>query len=171
MQRTGQDLLNFRILIADGFDPMRKIYRQILMELGVRQFECCSDGEQVLECLRKLDPHILITECNMSPMDGFELTRVIRAGEAEISRELPIIMVTAHTEMDHVENARDAGVTEVLAKPISAILLFTRIAHILRHPRPFITSDVFIGPDRRRSERSIGMPDRRSPVARASSVA
>ena len=63
---------------------------------------------------------------------------------------IPIIMVTGHTERHRVEAARDAGVTEILAKPITAQNLFSRIGEIVDHPRPFVKSVDYFGPDRRR---------------------
>ena len=51
---------------------------------------------------------------------------------------VPIIMITGHTEKHRVEAARDAGVTEFLAKPITAANLFARIAEIVERPRAFV---------------------------------
>jgi hypothetical protein len=49
-----------------------------------------------------------------------------------------------------VEAARDAGVTEFLAKPITAHDLFSRIAEIVERPRGFVRCESYFGPDRRR---------------------
>ena len=61
-------------------------------------------------------------------------------------------MITGHTEKHRVEAARDAGVTEFLAKPITAANLFARIAEIVERPRAFVRSDSYFGPDRRRHQ-------------------
>jgi DNA-binding response OmpR family regulator len=63
---------------------------------------------------------------------------------------VPIIMITGHTEKYRVEEARDAGVTEFLAKPITAHNLFARIAEIVERPRAFVRCTDYFGPDRRR---------------------
>jgi hypothetical protein len=47
--------------------------------------------------------------------------------------------------------ARDAGVTEFLAKPISANALYQRVLNIVANPRPFIKTKTYFGPDRRRN--------------------
>jgi DNA-binding response OmpR family regulator len=60
-------------------------------------------------------------------------------------------MITGHTEKHHVEAARDAGVTELLAKPITAANLFARIAEIVERPRAFVRCGHYFGPDRRRT--------------------
>jgi two-component system, chemotaxis family, chemotaxis protein CheY len=61
-------------------------------------------------------------------------------------------MITGHTEKYRVEAARDAGVTEFLAKPITAHNLFARIAEIVERPRAFVRCDTYFGPDRRRHQ-------------------
>jgi two-component system, chemotaxis family, chemotaxis protein CheY len=64
---------------------------------------------------------------------------------------VPIIMLTGHSEKKRVTAARDAGVTEFLAKPISAKSLYERVLNIVVNPRPFIRAKGYFGPDRRRN--------------------
>ena len=59
-------------------------------------------------------------------------------------------MLTGHTEADRVMEARDAGVTEFLAKPVSALQLFQRIRTIIEAPRQYVRTADYFGPDRRR---------------------
>jgi DNA-binding response OmpR family regulator len=63
-------------------------------------------------------------------------------------------MLTGHTEKARVTAARDAGITEFLAKPISAKALYQRIANVVANPRPFIKTKTYFGPDRRRNASS-----------------
>ena len=60
-------------------------------------------------------------------------------------------MLTGHSEKKRVVSARDAGVTEFLAKPISAKGLYQRIVNVVANPRPFIKTKTYFGPDRRRN--------------------
>ena len=60
-------------------------------------------------------------------------------------------MLTGHTEKARVTAARDAGITEFLAKPISAKALYQRIVNVVANPRPFIKTKTYFGPDRRRN--------------------
>jgi hypothetical protein len=57
-------------------------------------------------------------------------------------------MLTGHSEKKRVMAARDAGVTEFLAKPISAKALYQRIINVVANPRPFIKTKTYFGPDR-----------------------
>jgi DNA-binding response OmpR family regulator len=86
----------------------------------------------------------------MKPMDGLEFTREIRLSKRSINPFMPIIMITGHTEKHRVEAARDAGVTEFLAKPITPHSLYSRLAEIVERPRAFVRSESYFGPDRRR---------------------
>jgi DNA-binding response OmpR family regulator len=72
-------------------------------------------------------------------------------------------MLTAHSDKRRVTMARDAGVTEFLAKPVSAKALYQRVMNCVANPRPFIKTRNYFGPDRRRSPTSsyIG-PERRT---------
>jgi CheY-like chemotaxis protein len=86
----------------------------------------------------------------MPIFDGLELTQMIRQPGANSNPYVPIIMLTGHSEKRRVIAARDAGITEFLAKPISAKLLYERILNVVANPRPFIKTKTYFGPDRRR---------------------
>src|SRR6185312_4041372 len=83
--------------------------------------------------------------------DGLELTQMIRQPGANTNPYVPIIMLTGHSEKKRVIASRDAGVTEFLAKPISAKSLYQRVLNIVVNPRPFIKTKTYFGPDRRRN--------------------
>jgi DNA-binding response OmpR family regulator len=87
---------------------------------------------------------------------------MIRQPGANGNPYAPIIMLTGHSEKKRVVAARDAGVTEFLAKPISAKSLYQRVMNVVANPRPFIKTKNYFGPDRRRNvnQNYIG-PERR----------
>jgi DNA-binding response OmpR family regulator len=76
---------------------------------------------------------------------------MIRQPGANSNPYVAIIMLTGHSEKKRVVSARDAGVTEFLAKPISAKGLYQRIVNVVANPRPFIKTKTYFGPDRRRN--------------------
>ena len=95
-------------------------------------------------------------------MDGLEFVRLLRTATNSPNPFVPVIMLTAHTETKRVMEARDAGITEFLAKPISAQQLGSRIRAVIEHPRPFVRAESYIGPDRRRrQDPDFEGPDRR----------
>jgi two-component system chemotaxis response regulator CheY len=85
--------------------------------------------------------------------------------KAKDSRDplVPILMLTAHSELNHVISARDASITDFMTKPVSPSGLYKHIAAMIEHPRQFVRNQKFFGPDRRRrSEDSFDGPNRRS---------
>jgi DNA-binding response OmpR family regulator len=98
----------------------------------------------------------------MPIFDGIELTQMIRQPGANANPFVPIIMLTGHSEKRRVTAARDAGVTEFLAKPLSAKALYERIVSVVINPRPFVRTKTYFGPDRRRNANaSYAGPERR----------
>lgn len=156
------DLSRLRILIVDDYVPIRTILRSVLREFKVSRVIEAGDGEKALDFLAKAGGiDLVITDFQMAPMDGLELTKAIRKGDARIDPYIPVILVSAYTEMHNVVAARDAGVNDFLAKPISANLVYARIRSVIEHPLPFVQADEFFGPDRRRRDRAFGGVDRR----------
>jgi CheY-like chemotaxis protein len=158
---SDYDLANLRLMIVDDYQPMRHIMRGILREWGITHVGEAANGREALEELKNFAADVLITDYRMFPIDGLELTRTIRSGEAGVDPYLPIILITAYTEMNTILDARDAGVNEFLAKPISAKLVYYRIRSIIEHPRPFVRAEEFMGPDRRRRTLPLTGEDRR----------
>jgi hypothetical protein len=75
-------------------------------------------------------------------------------------------MLTAHSEKSRVEVARDAGVTEFCTKPVTAAEMVRKVASVIDRPRPFVRSESYFGPDRRRHDD----PNYRGPERRADRV-
>lgn len=167
MAGTKFDFASVGVMVVDDNRHMRALLCSILHALGFKQVREFGDGETALMHIDELRPDIVITDWHMEPMNGMELVRNIRNAAEETTRYVPIIMLTGHSEADRVRMARDAGVHEFLAKPISAKSLLARIIRIVEHPRPFIKTTDYFGPDRRRRDMGPpeGTPERRKEAA------
>jgi len=141
---------NLKALIVEDNAHMRTLLRAVLNSAGIKQIMDASNGQTALTMLREHKSDLVLCDLAMKPMDGLEFTRRVRNDEHSPNPFVPIIMITGHTEKYRVEAARDAGVTEFLAKPITAHNLFARIAEIVERPRAFVRCDNYFGPDRRR---------------------
>jgi two-component system chemotaxis response regulator CheY len=139
-----------RIIVIDDNAFMRRLIRGLLFGFGVREVYEAEDGASGLDSILAYKPDILITDWEMPILDGIEVTRLIRQQDASSNPFLPIILVTGYSEKARVIQARDAGVTEFLVKPISAKRLHDRILSVVAFPRPFIRTRTYFGPDRRR---------------------
>src|SRR5476651_1762778 len=140
-----------RFLVIDDNAHMRRMLRTLLHGFGAREVHEAEDGAVGLEAFVQHSPDIIITDWAMPVFDGLELTQMIRQPGANSNPYVPIIMLTGHSEKQRVVSARDAGVTEFLAKPISAKGLYERIVNVVANPRPFVKSKTYFGPDRRRN--------------------
>jgi two-component system, chemotaxis family, chemotaxis protein CheY len=145
------DLNRLRVLVIDDNQHMRRILRTLLHSFGTREVYEAEDGASGLEAFTHQLPDIVITDWVMPIFDGLEVTQMIRKPGANANPYVPIIMLTGHSEKKRVLMARDAGVTEFLAKPISAKALYQRILTIVVNPRPFVRTRSYFGPDRRRN--------------------
>ncbi|MBL6938590.1 MAG: response regulator [Alphaproteobacteria bacterium] len=131
---------------------MRALLKALLHALGIAAIFEATDGAGAFDLLRRKEPDLILTDLSMSPVDGLAFVREVRHSPTSPNPYIPIIMVTGHTEKHRVEAARDAGVTEVLAKPIAAGSLIQRIAEIVNRPRAFVRGGEYFGPDRRRRQ-------------------
>lgn len=147
---TDYALDELNVLIVDDSQHMRKLVRTIVNSLGIVEVFEAEDGEQAYDALENFPADIIIVDWNMSPMDGIEFTKQVRMNDDSPNAYVPIIMLTGHTQMERVELARDAGVNEFLAKPVSAKKIYQRIHEILERPRQYIRTSNYFGPDRRR---------------------
>jgi two-component system chemotaxis response regulator CheY len=144
------DLSRLNILVIDDNPHMRTLVREILLGFNVKNVHECRDGSDALDELRQWPADIAIVDWMMEPLDGLDFTRLIRSASDSPNPFLPIIMLTGHTERFRVVEARDAGVTEMLAKPMTANTLYARLKDVIESPRPFIRTATYTGPDRRR---------------------
>jgi len=156
------DFNRLRFLVIDDNAHMRRIIRTLLHGFGARDVYEAEDGAAGLESFTHFVPDIIITDWAMPIFDGLELTQMIRQPGANANPYVAIIMLTGHSEKKRVTSARDAGVTEFLAKPISAKGLYQRIINVVANPRPFVKTRTYFGPDRRRTSSSAYVgPERR----------
>jgi len=94
-------------------------------------------------------------------MDGLELVRRLRMGEGSANPFVPVIMISGYAESRLLAAARDVGINEFMAKPISARALMTRVLSVLQTPRSFVRTAGYFGPDRRRRPMLHNGPERR----------
>ena len=155
-------LKDVKFLIVDDNAFMRAIIRRVLSALHAEQVREAEDGEDALDIMRTFVPDIIILDWEMKPMDGIEFTRKVRLSKDSPNVFTPIIMVSAHSELDSIITARDTGVNEFVVKPISAKSLFDRIQAVIERPRPFVRLESYFGPDRRRKTVEHGGEERRT---------
>jgi chemotaxis protein histidine kinase CheA/ActR/RegA family two-component response regulator len=102
------------VLVVDDSLTVRRVTQRLLQREGFR-VALAADGLQALELLRRERPAVVLSDIEMPRMDGFDLTRHIRA-EAALAG-LPIIMITSRIAPKHREHAQRLGVNHYIGKP------------------------------------------------------
>jgi CheY-like chemotaxis protein len=139
-----------KILLVDDNHHMRMLLAEILKALGVRHIFEASDGAEGLRMMRSHPIDILMTDLSMQPLDGIDFVRLLRQAPDSPNHMCPVIMITGHSTMARVQEARNAGVNEFLAKPLTARGVIERINQVVENPRPYVRTGDYFGPDRRR---------------------
>ena len=112
-----KDLPAARILLVEDNPVNQKIFTRQLNALGM-QVDICSDGTEGVEARKANTPAVILMDCQLPVMDGFEATRRIRKWEADQGYpRIPIIAVTAHVMVGDAEQCFQAGMDDYLAKP------------------------------------------------------
>jgi CheY-like chemotaxis protein len=146
--RVRYDLL--KILLVEDNHYMRVLLAEILRALGVTRIYEANDGAEGLQMMRDHEVDIVMTDLSMQPLDGIDFVRLLRNSPDSPNKMAPVIMVTGHSTLARVHEARDAGVNEFLAKPLTARGVIERLHQAIEHPRPYVRSPDYFGPDRRR---------------------
>jgi len=144
--------VTLRILLVDDHAGMRRLLRAILQAFGIRKIAEAETVAEALEKLREFQPDIAIVDYLFHQGNGLTFVKAVRGGE--IDPLLPIVMVTGSSTGELVAAAREAGVTEFVAKPVRPEALRLRLNEIVLRPRNFIRSATFFGPDRRRNKKA-----------------
>ncbi|MDH5356816.1 MAG: response regulator, partial [Gammaproteobacteria bacterium] len=116
--KNPTDLERLKILVAEDNPVNRE-----LLEAQLEVLQCSADyaenGAEALSLWQKDDYQILLTDIRMPIMDGYELTKRIRALEIESGKSSVIIAITANAMKDDIENCLASGANDVLNKPFS----------------------------------------------------
>jgi len=117
-----------RILVVDDNAQNRELLVVYLESIPVRAEEA-ADGVEALERIAVDPPDLILLDIMMPRMSGFEVCRKLKSDPA--TREIPVIMVTALTELGDIERAVDSGTDDFLSKPVKRLELVTRVKNLL----------------------------------------
>jgi CheY-like chemotaxis protein len=141
-----------RFLIVDDNVHMLNIVKTILRGFGAVHVIEAKEPVEAIHRLRNDQIDIVVLDYVIGEEDGVAFLRKLRNDHDSPAPYVPVIMLTAHSERARVEAARDAGATEFCAKPVTAAEMIRKVAAVIDRPRPFVRSDSYFGPDRRRRD-------------------
>ncbi len=119
---------NMTILIVDDFATMRRIVKNILTQLGFKNFIEADDGSVAWEILQKQSVDFIVSDWNMPKMPGIDLLKKVRADDR--FKDLPFLMVTAEAQKENIVKAVKAKVSNYIVKPFTPELLSEKIEKI-----------------------------------------
>ncbi|WP_312962403.1 response regulator [Stutzerimonas nitrititolerans] len=120
---------DFRVLVAEDNSISTKVIRGMLRKLDL-QPDTAGNGEEALEAIKARPYDLVLMDCEMPVLDGFEATRQLRKWEISAGRpRTPVVALTAHIFSEHRERAREAGMDGHMAKPVEMSQLREVIAH------------------------------------------
>ena len=152
-----------KILLVDDNHHMRVLLIELLRAVGINKVFEAADGAEGLQMMRSHAVDIVMTDLAMEPLDGIDFVRLLRNSPDSPNQMCPVIMITGHSTFARVNEAREAGVNEFLAKPLTARGVIERLHQAVEHPRPFVRTEDYFGPDRRRrNDANFKGPFRRS---------
>ncbi len=108
--------LQARVLLAEDNPVNQEVAKNMLQNLGCH-VTIAENGTKTLEAIAQTDYDLVLMDCLMPELDGFETTRRLRLLEQETNRHIPIIALTANTSQEDQKRCLKAGMDDFLSKP------------------------------------------------------
>ena len=151
--RRPEDLERIGIVAVEGMLPMMGILSGILRSFRFQSVNVLGNSDEAWARLNgepRMKADIILIDWNAHPVSGEMFVRQLRRVDNPALAETPVIAIIANADRDVVFAARDCGVNVVLLRPFSAAQLLDKVMWTLGQDTPFIRSEGYIGPDRRR---------------------
>lgn len=122
------------ILLIEPSLAQRKIISQQFEDLGISQFEACSEGRDALDIIESEQPDLVISAMYLPDMTGKEV--VLEMRESPISQDTPFMLISSMTSFEELNPIKQAGASAVLPKPFSSQDLKRAISMIMDWDNP-----------------------------------
>jgi signal transduction histidine kinase len=119
-------IAGLKVMVAEDNPTNRKVIQMLLKKLGVEAF-IVDDGQQLLDSIDSLQPDLILMDCHMPVMDGFETTKVLR----KLGVTIPIYALTAGVSTEERIECANIGMNEVLTKPVTLQSLKTALQQVV----------------------------------------
>lgn len=155
-------------MVIDDSPFALELTAQAVLGFGIKVRHACSSAAEAIAVLRDHPVDLILVDCEMPGMSGYEFVRWLRRSGLEPNAFAPVIMTAAHVRRSKVSEARDCGANFLITKPFSAGVLLERIVWVARDTRPYLEVGDYFGPDRRfRSEPWEGLERRSEEIRKA----
>ena len=128
----GEPVGPLRVLVADDNEINQVVACKFLQKLGC-QVEVARTGCEAVEAITRTAYDVVLMDCEMPEMDGYEATREVRRREEGTPNHLPIVALTGHTSDEEVQKCHQAGMDRVVTKPVTLSVLRANLQELLRN--------------------------------------
>ncbi len=114
-----------RVVIADDESIIRLDLKELLEDAGYEVVGEAADGAEAIQLIRELQPELALVDIKMPQVDGLTVAEEVNDTSTKV------VILTAFSQRDLIETARDAGVTAYLVKPFRASEILPKLAAIV----------------------------------------
>lgn len=107
-------IAGMKVLVAEDNATNRKVIEKLLEKLLIN-VAVVADGQQLLDCIDEINPDLILMDCHMPVVDGFEATRELR----RLGLSTPIFALTAGVTNEEREECFEIGMNDILTKPVT----------------------------------------------------
>lgn len=130
---SGDYKRRLRILVAEDNIVNQKVVSHILEKKLGYNVDVVTNGKEAIELLKRFDFHLVLMDCQMPGLDGYDATRIIRNENSSVrNHSIPIIAMTANAMMGDREKCLEAGMNDYVTKPVNIQKLTSAIKRNLR---------------------------------------
>lgn len=157
-------LANIRIMIVISSGSAAHLIQRLFESLGFSQLYIAHDANEAVAFLRDVSLHLIVTDSDLKvsraeaqkdrkdiiELSGIQFIHRLRSSPSSPAPFIPVLMLMDQASGGDIVQARNAGVNEILLKPLEARTFCQRIVDLIDNPRIHITAPTYKGPCRRR---------------------
>ena len=147
------------ILVVDGKAGNARLLRGILLTLGISDVALAEDTDSALEIMASNSFQAVFCDEAVGPLDAAGFVLAVRRNAGVRNPRTPIVLVSDGPQRAQVEQARDAGINGLIVRPLSMNSVKRKLLALFQTPKPFVETEAFFGPDRRRERDRRGARD------------
>ncbi|TKB64137.1 MAG: response regulator [Nitrospira sp.] len=128
---VGEQVGSLRVLVADDNEINQVVACKFLQKLGCH-VEIARTGREAVEAITRTVYNVVLMDCEMPEMDGYEATREVRRREEGTPSHLPIMALTGHASDEDAQKCHQAGMDKVMTKPLTLPILRASLQELLQ---------------------------------------
>jgi two-component system, chemotaxis family, chemotaxis protein CheY len=136
-------------LIVDPDTQSKALLRKLLAAFGVTRVMSAQATDDAMMMLRREKFNVVFLDELAGPLKPLHFLKMLRRDQHSADASVPVVLVCAHADAAKITAARDAGMNDVISKPVNLPAIERQLRAALAPSRSFVVNKNFIGPDRR----------------------